>query len=352
MVEHQLPGEDHRRRVDLVLALVLRRRAVRRLEDGRVGADVAARRDAEAADEPGGQVADDVAVEVRQHEHVELLGPLDETHADRVDEVLPRLDLGVLLRDVAEDVEEEPVGELHDVRLRHARDALAAVGARVLEREADDPLGALAADRLDRDARAGGDLLRLQLVELADHLLGLRRARLVLDPGVEVFGVLADEHEVDAVVARAHALVGLAGTEAGVEAELVAERHVDGAEAGADRGRDRPLQRHLVLLDRRERLLGERRAGRLHHVDAGLLHVPAELDAGRLEDAAGRLGQLGPRPVAGNQRHAVRHRWRRVHRAGRLHRTGIDTESRDDLRALPHPALPSTKGGTPHEEPP
>ena len=121
----------------------------------------------EAADEPGGQVADDVSVEVRQHQHVELLGPLHETHADRVDEVLPRLDLGVLLRDVAEDVEEEPVGELHDVRLRHARDALAAVGARVLEREADDPLGALAADRLHRDARACGDLLRLQLVQLA-----------------------------------------------------------------------------------------------------------------------------------------------------------------------------------------
>ena len=40
MLEHQLPGEDHRGRVDLVLALVLRRRAVRRLEDGGVRADV------------------------------------------------------------------------------------------------------------------------------------------------------------------------------------------------------------------------------------------------------------------------------------------------------------------------
>ena len=64
-----------------------------------VGADVAARRDAEAADEPGGQVADDVAVEIRQHEHVELLRALHEPHADRVDQVLPRLDLGIVGRD-------------------------------------------------------------------------------------------------------------------------------------------------------------------------------------------------------------------------------------------------------------
>ena len=219
---------------------------MRRLEDGAVRADVAAGRDAEAADEAGGEVADDVAVEVRQHEHVELLGPLDEAHADRVDEVLPRLDLRVVLRHLAEDLEEEPVGELHDVRLRDARDALAAVLARVLEREADDPLGALTADRLDRDAGAGRDLLRLQLVQLRDHVLRVGGARLVLDAGVEVLGVLADDDEVDVVVAGAHALVGLAGPQARVEAELVAQRHVDRAEAGADRRRDRALERDLV----------------------------------------------------------------------------------------------------------
>ena len=45
----------------------------------------------------------------------------------------------------------------------------------------------------------------------------------------------------------------------------------------------------------------------LHHVGAGVLDVPVELDAGRLEDAAGRLGQLGARAVAGDQGDAVRH---------------------------------------------
>ena len=37
------------------------------------------------------------------------------------------------------------------------------------------------------------------------------------------------------------------------------------------------------------------------------LDVPVELDAGRLEDAARRLGQLGAGPVAGNEDDAVRH---------------------------------------------
>ena len=96
VLEHQLAGQDHRRRIDTVLALVLRSRAVRRLEHRRLRADVRAGRHAEPADETGGQVADDVAVEVREHEHVELLRALDEPHAQRVDEGLPRLDVRIV----------------------------------------------------------------------------------------------------------------------------------------------------------------------------------------------------------------------------------------------------------------
>src|SRR5882724_3630036 len=42
-----------------------------------VSPDIGAGRDAETADEARGEIADDVAVEVREDEHVELLGPLD-----------------------------------------------------------------------------------------------------------------------------------------------------------------------------------------------------------------------------------------------------------------------------------
>ena len=75
--EHHLAREDHRARVDLVLVGVLRRGAVRRLEDGVAGhvVDVAARRDADAADLRRQRVGQVVAVQVRRRDDVELVGP-------------------------------------------------------------------------------------------------------------------------------------------------------------------------------------------------------------------------------------------------------------------------------------
>ena len=82
---------------------------MRGLEHGRVGADVGARRHAEPADEPRGEIGDDVAVQVGEHEHVVLLRALHEPHAHGVDEVLPRLDVRVVAGHLAEHGEEEPV---------------------------------------------------------------------------------------------------------------------------------------------------------------------------------------------------------------------------------------------------
>ena len=92
VAEHQDARQDHRRRVRLVLARVLGRRAVDRLEHRRLGPDVGAGRDAEAADEARAQVADDVAVQVRQHEHVVQVRLLDELHAHVVDDAVLELD--------------------------------------------------------------------------------------------------------------------------------------------------------------------------------------------------------------------------------------------------------------------
>jgi hypothetical protein len=57
--------------------------------------------------------------------------------------------------DLAEALQEQPVGELHDVRLVDRRDALAAVRARVLEGVARDARGRGRRDDLERlhDAR-------------------------------------------------------------------------------------------------------------------------------------------------------------------------------------------------------
>ncbi len=141
-----------------------------------------------------------------------------------------------------------------------------------------------------------------------DQLLRVLRALLVLDPGVKVFGVLADNDQVDVVEARAHTAVAFARPDLGVHVELLAERHVHGAEAAADWRGDRALQRDTGFTD------GVQHCGRkrisavaVHHIGPGFLHVPLELDAGRLEDPACRLGQLGAGSVAWNEDYAVRH---------------------------------------------
>ena len=87
---------------------------------------------------PAHEVGEDVAVEVREHEHVVLLRPLDELHAHVVHDPVVELDVGVLVRDLARDAQPEPVGELHDVRLVDGRDLAAAVPARVVEGELED----------------------------------------------------------------------------------------------------------------------------------------------------------------------------------------------------------------------
>ena len=182
-----------------------------RLEDGGLGPDVGAGRDAQAADEAGRQVADDVAVQVRQHEHVVQVRLLDELHAHVVDDAILELDPAVVVgRDGPAALEEQPVRELHDVRLVDGRDLAPAVRHRVLEGVAGDPLGRRAGDDLDALGGIG-----------ADH---------VLDAGVQVLGVLADDDQVDVVVARFDADHRLRRPEVRVQAERLAEPDVDAPE--------------------------------------------------------------------------------------------------------------------------
>ncbi len=273
-----------------------------RLEDGRLRADVRARRDAQPADEAGREVADDVAVQVRQHEDVVELRLLDELHAHVVDDPVLELDLAVVLGgDGPAALEEEAVRQLHDVRLVDRRDLAAAVGDGIVEREPGDPLRRCAGDDLDALRGVG-----------SDH---------VLDARVEVLGVLADDDEVDVVVARLEALDGARRPEVGVEPERLTKRDVDAPEALADGGRDRALERDLVARDRLEDMLRERRSVLGDDGFAGVDRLPLELDAGRIEDAAGCLRQLRPDAVAGDQGDSVGHAAilaRRTRGGGRL----------------------------------
>ena len=73
--------QQQRARVGDALAGDVRRRAVHGFEDRRVGADVRARRQAQAADQAGAQVGDDVAEQVGGDDDVELLRLHHQLHA-------------------------------------------------------------------------------------------------------------------------------------------------------------------------------------------------------------------------------------------------------------------------------
>ena len=184
-------------------------------------------------------------------------------------------------------LEEQPVGELHDVRLVDRGDLAPAVRDRVVEGEPGDPLGRGAGDDLDA--------------------LGGVRADHVLDARVQVLGVLAHDHEVDVLVARLEALHRAGRAQVGVQAERLAERDVDAPEALADGRRDRALERDLVAPDRLEDVLRERRPVLGHDGLAGVLDLPLERHARGVEDAPGGLRQLGPDAVAGDQGDRVGH---------------------------------------------
>jgi hypothetical protein len=128
---------------------------------------------AEAADQPGDEVGQDVAKQVHGHDDIEALGGEHQLHAGGIDDHVVVLDVGILGGDLLGDFEEQAVGHLEDVGLVDDGDFLAAKLAGVLEGVADDALGAKAGD--DGDGLGG-------------RATGADK---VLDAGVDVLGVFA-----------------------------------------------------------------------------------------------------------------------------------------------------------------
>ena len=80
---------------------------------------------------------------------------------------------------------------------------------------------------------------------------------LPLDAGVDVLGVLAEDHHVDLLGAlhrRGHALEVAHRAQADVEVEHLAQRDVERADAAADRRGQRALDADQVLAERRRRV--------------------------------------------------------------------------------------------------
>jgi len=90
---------------------------------------------AQAANQSGAEIGNDVAVEILAEQNVELFGAHDKLHRCVVDDLVFSFDLRMIFTDFVKTSQEQSVGQLHDVRFVHAGDLLAVFAQRIVERE-------------------------------------------------------------------------------------------------------------------------------------------------------------------------------------------------------------------------
>jgi hypothetical protein len=283
IAEHHFAGEHDRTGVDHVLIGVFGRGAVRGLEDGVAGdvIDIAAGRDADAADLRSQGIAQIIAVKVERGDDVEIRrarehllerdvgdGVLDDDARTGLagGDLAPRplvnrhraeLGFGQLVGPVAEGA----LGVFHDVALVDNRHALAVVGDGVLEGGADEPLRAGFGNRLDANADELGRVAEADFFEILgkvrlEKFNRLERgflARLEINAGVNILGVFAEDdhvHLFGMFHGRGDAGEPLHGAQADVEIEHLAQRDVERADAAADGRGERALDADEIFLER------------------------------------------------------------------------------------------------------
>ena len=182
-----------------------------RLEKRDLVTEVGTGRQPETADQPGSQVRKDVPIEVRHHDDVVLPRVLDQLHRHVIHDSVIELDVRMLLGDLLGDLQEEPIGELHDVGFVHGSHLAPSMAAGVIEGKVDDSRARRYRNWFNAEPRVGPDRPAGSSTDLFDHPFGFRFSLLELDAGVDVFGVLAHDDQIDVVVAGANAGIALAG---------------------------------------------------------------------------------------------------------------------------------------------
>ncbi len=315
-VQHQAGAQDHGGRVGEALAHDVGRGAVAGLEHRVLVADVGRGRHPHAADQPGGEIGQDVAEHVLGHQHVEIPWPAHQGDRDRVDIDVIGANVLVQRRALVKNLAEEREGAKH-VRLvdaMHQVLAAARFAARgEPEREVEQPLGGLA-----------GDHQRLARLVMRHH---------TLPHGPEqALGRLADDHQVDAAFGRADDRARHARDEAGRthsrikvedEAQLdlrrdlgavrIADvRHPAGAEqdgiglVAQPHGRLRQRDAGFLVMRRAGGRFGETelqsRGGRLdvaQDIERGPHHLDADAIARNHRDMEAVVGEHADDPVRG-----------------------------------------------------
>ena len=109
------------RRIGAAFPSDVRRASVHRLEHRVVDADIGGLREPEPADQHRGLVAQDVAEQVRRHDHAKPFGRSNQLHSARIDEHFLRLDVGKLLCDFERHAAEQAARFPQYVRLVNDR---------------------------------------------------------------------------------------------------------------------------------------------------------------------------------------------------------------------------------------
>ncbi len=278
-VEEHRRRQDRRHRVGDAAAGDVGGGAVGWLENGMAVADVARRSHSHAADEPGGQVGEDVAEHVLRHEHVELPRPLHQVERLGVDVGVLMGDAGIALGHLVEHLAKESV-TLEDVRLVHAGD----LAAGQAEGEVADAL----------DAGTGHDQRVGRQAIAQDDAAGLR--------GEQPFGLLAQDHQVDGAgldmrQRAARPGIELARPHAGVQVEQHPQRHLRrqlGPIGLADVGMPHGPEQHRIRPPARVQRLGREIAPRLA-IAKGATRILAQLQPEQAAalDRAQHLDRLG-----------------------------------------------------------
>ncbi len=134
------------------------------------------------------------------------------------------------------------------------------------------------------------------------------RYDLMLQAGVQVFGVLADDDQIDVLEAGPEAREILHRTKIGVKIQSLTKSHVDAPRSASDGRGHRTFEAYAIAAHGLDSFFIEYAAGIGGAGCCASVNLfPVDLDAGRFQDAAGGAGNLGADSFAGQKRDFVSH---------------------------------------------
>src|SRR5882724_2090895 len=290
IVEHQDAAHQEGGWIRKALASDIRRRAVDGFKNRAVIADIPAGNNSETAYEPCRKIAHYVAIEVREEQDIELLRIQNNLHARIVNNHLFVFDFGKFGSNGANRPEKQAVRELHDVGFVNGVNFLAALFFGVRKGK----------PRNARRSAFGDDF----------QAFNDSRHDFMLQAGIKVFRIFANDHDVYVFKARFKSRKILDGAKVRVEIKSLAQSDVHAGSAAGDGGGHRAFQCNAVtahgldccLVQDLSCIAGAGAVGPC--VDL----FPIDLNAGRFQNAPCRARDFRADAFARQKRDLVSHR--------------------------------------------